>query len=236
MSSEKGWGCEANFRQWYSSQPEGLRVLSRERGSGWDTRAAEQPVKRGEGEQQRENEAQGADRGRRRKDRARSQLLKAEHKEQLPSRQGQITVEHSLSSEIPSCVGRTPLPQFSQRGAHQNVAPYYHSFIHRTQSWTWEFLNVYPQWTPLKCSTNMYWLISNSPHCLHPDMSNQQCAGGSYKCSLLNTKSSITQNATNSFCFRFFEINSMSLRPRHGKQWRLFSVSKGWTCLWPPLQ
>lgn len=54
MSSEKGWGCEASFRQWYSSQPEGVRVLSRERGLGWDTRAAEQPAKTGEGEQQGE--------------------------------------------------------------------------------------------------------------------------------------------------------------------------------------
>lgn len=63
-------------------QPEGLRVLSRERGLGWDTRAAEQPAKTGKSEQQGENEAQGADRGRRRKDRdrGRSQLLKAEHK------------------------------------------------------------------------------------------------------------------------------------------------------------
>lgn len=46
----------------------------------------------------------------------------------------------------------------------------------------------------------------------------------------------LLKNAANSFCFCFFEINNMSLRPRHGKQWRLFSVSKGWTCLWLPLQ
>lgn len=150
------------------------------KGSGWDTRAAEQPVKTGEDEWQGENEAQSACRGRRRKDkdRGRSQLLMLRTRSScLAGKVRSLTAGHLLSSEVTSCVGHTLLPQFSQCGAHQNVAPCYPSFIHQTQAWTREYLNVYPRWTPLKCLTNMYWLINNSPHSFHPDMSTGSVLG-----------------------------------------------------------
>lgn len=58
-------------------------------------------------------------------DRGRSQLLRLRTRSSCL--EGRVI---SLSSEVNSCVGPTPLPQFPQ----QNVAPCYPSFIHQTQS------------------------------------------------------------------------------------------------------
>lgn len=196
-------------------------------------------MKTGEGEQQGENEAQRAGRGRRRKgktDRGRSQLLRLRTRSScLEGRVISLQGIH-LALRLPPVWGLPHNPN-SLSAVLTRMSPPATLRLFTRLSHEHENSRMFiPDEHHSSARQIMYWLINNSPHWFHPDMSNRQCAGGSYECSLPNTTSSITENAANSFCFCFFEINNMSLRPRHGKRWRLFSVSKGWTCLWLPLQ